>query len=152
MSASLPSLGYGLGLRSEYYQQILEQRPAVDWFEIISENYLVEGGKALYFLDAIGEHYPLVMHGVSLSIGGSHALDIDYLRQLKQLADEYELHVDPDAVVEEIGVGQQQRVDLGAADADEQYRKIAGAEAEAAQPSDAERYLRLLAGRAEGSR
>ena len=61
------TLGFGLGLRSEYYQQILEQRPAVDWFEIISENYLVGGGKALYFLDAIGEQYPLVMHGVSLS-------------------------------------------------------------------------------------
>lgn len=51
-------LGFGLGLRSEYYQQILEQRPAVDWFEIISENYMVEGGKALYFLDAIKEQYP----------------------------------------------------------------------------------------------
>ena len=58
------TLGFGLGLRSEYYQQILEQRPAVDWFEVISENYLVDGGKALYFLDAIKEHYPLVMHGV----------------------------------------------------------------------------------------
>ena len=81
------SLGFGLGLRSEYYQQILEQRPAVDWFEIISENYMVGGGKALYFLDAIKEQYPLVMHGVSLSIGGSHEIDADYLRQLKNLAD-----------------------------------------------------------------
>ncbi|UVJ41912.1 DUF692 domain-containing protein [Pseudomonas sp. LS1212] len=81
------ALGFGLGLRSEYYQQILEQRPAVDWFEIISENYMVGGGKALYFLDAIKEQYPLVMHGVSLSIGGPHAVDTDYLRQLKNLAD-----------------------------------------------------------------
>lgn len=81
------TLGFGLGLRSEYYQQILEQRPAVDWFEVISENYLVDGGKALYFLDAIKEHYPLVMHGVSLSIGGAHALDLDYLRRLRKLAD-----------------------------------------------------------------
>ena len=80
-------LGFGLGLRSEYYQQILEQRPAVDWFEIISENYMVGGGKALYFLDAIKEQYPLVMHGVSLSIGGPHEIDADYLRQLKNLAD-----------------------------------------------------------------
>lgn len=80
-------LGYGLGLRSEYYQTILEQRPAVDWFEILSENYLVEGGKALYYLDAIAEHYPLVMHGVSLSIGGPHALDTAYLQRLKQLAE-----------------------------------------------------------------
>ncbi len=87
MSSATPSLGYGLGLRSAYYSEILEQRPAVDWFEIISENYLVDGGKALYFLDAIGEHYPLVMHGVSLSIGGPHPLDQDYLRQLKRLAD-----------------------------------------------------------------
>lgn len=80
------TLGFGLGLRSEYYQQILEQRPRIDWFEVISENYLVDGGKALYFLDAIKEHYPLVMHGVSLSIGGAHALDLNYLRRLRKLA------------------------------------------------------------------
>ncbi|MFV3385176.1 DUF692 domain-containing protein [Pseudomonas sp. NY15364] len=80
------TLGFGLGLRSEYYQQILEQRPRIDWFEVISENYLVDGGKALYFLDAIKEHYPLVMHGVSLSIGGAHALDLSYLRRLRKLA------------------------------------------------------------------
>ncbi len=86
MNAGQDSLGFGLGLRSTYYQAILEQRPAIDWFEIVSENYLVEGGKALYFLDAIGEQYPLVMHGVSLSIGGPHELDRDYLRRLKHLA------------------------------------------------------------------
>ena len=87
MSVSIPSLGYGLGLRSAYYQQILEQSPNVDWFEVVSENFMVQGGKALYYLDAIAERYPLVMHGVSLSIGGPHALDPDYLKQLKQLAD-----------------------------------------------------------------
>ena len=86
MNAQRGNLGFGLGLRSTYYQAILEQRPAIDWFEIVSENYLVAGGKALYFLDAIGEQYPLVMHGVSLSIGGPHELDRDYLRQLKLLA------------------------------------------------------------------
>lgn len=86
MQTATTYLGYGLGLRSEYYQEILEHRPRVDWFEVLSENYLVEGGKALYYLDAIGEHYPLVMHGVSLSIGGPHALDLDYLQRLKQLA------------------------------------------------------------------
>ncbi|MFZ3153285.1 DUF692 domain-containing protein [Pseudomonas sp.] len=86
MNAQRGNLGFGLGLRSTYYQAILEQRPAIDWFEIVSENYLVEGGKALYYLDAIGEHYPLVMHGVSLSIGGPHQLDLDYLNSLKQLA------------------------------------------------------------------
>lgn len=87
MSSDAPCLGYGLGLRSHYYTEILEQRPPVDWFEILSENYLVDGGKALYYLDAIGEHYPLVMHGVSLSIGGPHALDMDYLQGLKRLAE-----------------------------------------------------------------
>ncbi|MFI8743843.1 DUF692 domain-containing protein [Pseudomonas sp. NPDC077186] len=86
MNAQRGNLGFGLGLRSTYYQAILEQQPAIDWFEIVSENYLVAGGKALYFLDAIGEQYPLVMHGVSLSIGGPHELDRDYLRQLKHLA------------------------------------------------------------------
>lgn len=80
-----PFLGYGLGLRPEYYETILSQRPAVDWFEIISENYLVDGGKPLYFLDRVRERYPLVMHGVSLSIGGSDPLDREYLRRLKQL-------------------------------------------------------------------
>lgn len=87
MSASLPCLGYGLGLRSAYYQQILEQSPPVDWFEVTSENFMVQGGKALYYLGAIAERYPVVMHGVSLSIGGPHALDPDYLNQLKLLAE-----------------------------------------------------------------
>lgn len=87
MSASLPCLGYGLGLRSAYFQQILEQSPAVDWFEVVSENFMVQGGKALYYLDAIAERYPVVMHGVSLSIGGPHALDLQYLKQLKQLSE-----------------------------------------------------------------
>jgi uncharacterized protein (UPF0276 family) len=74
-------------LRSAYYQQILDQSPAVDWFEIVSENFMVQGGKALYYLDAIAERYPLVMHGVSLSIGGPRSLDAGYLQQLKLLAD-----------------------------------------------------------------
>ena len=86
MNPDTPCLGFGLGLRSHYYEAILDQRPKVDWFEIVSENYLVDGGKALYYLDAIAEHYPLVMHGVSLSIGGPHALDRNYLQRLKQLA------------------------------------------------------------------
>ena len=81
-----PWLGYGLGLRPEHYQDVLEGKPAVDWFEVISENYLVDGGKPLHFLDRIRAHYPMVMHGVSLSIGGSDPLDFDYLAALKQLA------------------------------------------------------------------
>lgn len=78
-------LGFGLGLRTEYYDIILDQQPDVDWFEILSENYMVEGGKALYYLDAIRERYPVVMHGVSMSIGGTDPLDFDYLKQLKTL-------------------------------------------------------------------
>ncbi|MFZ2315917.1 MAG: DUF692 domain-containing protein [Gammaproteobacteria bacterium] len=81
-----PQLGFGLGLRTEHYTAILDEKPPVDWFEIITENYLVPGGKPLYFLDQIREHYPLVMHGVSLSMGSSDPLDLDYLKQVKKLA------------------------------------------------------------------
>ena len=81
-----PWLGFGLGLRPEHYSDVLERRPAVDWFEVISENYLVEGGKPLHFLDRIRAHYPVVMHGVSLSVGSTDPLDYDYLAALKRLA------------------------------------------------------------------
>ena len=80
------NLGFGLGLRTAYYEQILAERPPIDWFEILSENYLVPGGKPLYYLDRVREAYPLVMHGVSLSIGSVAPLDFDYLAQLKALA------------------------------------------------------------------
>lgn len=82
----LPYLGFGLGLRTQHYQDILESKPKVDWFEILSENYLIPGGKPLYFLDKIRADYPVVMHGVSLSIGSTDPLDTDYLKQLKALA------------------------------------------------------------------
>ena len=85
-----PYLGYGLGLRPVHYQDILEQLPAVDWFEALTENYLVPGGKPLYFLDRVREHYPVVLHGVSMSIGASEPLDLDYLRQVKALAQRIE--------------------------------------------------------------
>ena len=84
--ARQPFPGFGLGLRPEHYLEVLESLPVVDWFEIISENYLVDGGKPLHYLDRIREHYPMVMHGVSLSIGGSDPLDFGYLAALKQLA------------------------------------------------------------------
>jgi uncharacterized protein (UPF0276 family) len=87
-----PYLGYGLGLRKEHYETVLAEQPAVDWFEIISENYMVAGGKPLYYLDRIRERYPLVMHGVSMSIGGTDPLDRDYLMRLKALADRVEPH------------------------------------------------------------
>ena len=81
-----PFLGFGLGLRPDHYKEVLETLPAVDWLEIISENYLVDGGKPLHYLDRIREHYPMVMHGVSLSIGGTDPLDLEYLAGLKRLA------------------------------------------------------------------
>src|SRR5580704_2236440 len=77
--------GFGLGLRPEHYSEVLHSRPALDWFEIISENYLVPGGKPLYYLDRIREHYPMVMHGVSLSVGSSDPIDLTYLKQVKEL-------------------------------------------------------------------
>jgi len=80
------ALGFGLGLRPDHYESVLADRPAVDWFEVITENYLVPGGKPLYYLSRVREHYSLVMHGVSLSIGSSAPLDLAYLRQVKSLA------------------------------------------------------------------
>lgn len=79
-------LGFGLGLRTDHYESILEGRPRVDWFEALSENYLVPGGKPLYFLERIRADYPIVLHGVSLSIGSTDPLEDDYLKALKQLA------------------------------------------------------------------
>lgn len=78
-------LGFGLGLRPEHYEAILTEKPPVDWLEILTENYLIPGGKPLYYLDKIREQYPMVMHGVSLSIGSTDPLDWDYLQQVKQL-------------------------------------------------------------------
>ena len=85
-TTQLPNLGFGLGLRTEHYLPILETKPSIDWFEVLSENYMVPGGKPLYFLDKIRENYPVVMHGVSLSIGSTTAFNQDYLRDLKKLA------------------------------------------------------------------
>ena len=85
-SNTLPFLGFGLGLRKEHYHDILETQADVDWFEILTENYLVPGGKPLHYLDQICERYPVVMHGVSMSIGSSDPLNFDYLEQVKSLA------------------------------------------------------------------
>jgi uncharacterized protein (UPF0276 family) len=86
-AATYPFLGFGLGLRSEHYSAILESVPAIDWFEVLTENYLVDGGKPLYYLQRILERYPVVMHGVSLSVGSSGALNLAYLQRVKKLAD-----------------------------------------------------------------
>ena len=86
-----PHLGFGLGLRKEHYEAVLAERPEIGWFEVITENYLLDrdllgGGKALDYLDRIRAHYPMAMHGVSLSIGGTDPLDWGYLKALKALA------------------------------------------------------------------
>ena len=86
MSLLEPPLGFGLGLRTDHYEAILSDHPPVDWFEALTENYLVPGGKPLDYLRQIGERYPLVLHGVSLSIGSTEPLDHEYLGQLRQLA------------------------------------------------------------------
>lgn len=90
IAKQLPNLGFGLGLRTEHYQEILDTQPKVDWFEVISENYMIPGGKPLYYLDKIRADYPMVMHGVSLSIGSLSPLDKDYLLALKQLSERIE--------------------------------------------------------------
>lgn len=80
-----PFLGYGLGLRTDHYEDILSSDPPIDWLEIISENFMVPGGKPLHYLDRFRERYPIVMHGVSLSIGSTDPLNMDYLADLKKL-------------------------------------------------------------------
>ena len=82
-----PDLGIGLGLRTVHYAHLLEHWPDVGWFEIISENYMQTAGRPLDFLDRIAEKYPIVMHGVSMSIGSTDELDLDYLGELKALRD-----------------------------------------------------------------
>ena len=85
-----PFYGFGLGLRTEHFDAVLDENPAVDWFEIISENFMVAGGKPRHYLDAIRARYPLAMHGVSLSIGSTDPFDYKYLSDLRQLARDIE--------------------------------------------------------------
>jgi uncharacterized protein (UPF0276 family) len=80
--------GLGLGLRSKHFNYILENNPAVDWFEVISENFMDSGGRPRHVLRQIAERYPVVMHGVSLSIGSLDPLNTEYLKKLKNLAAE----------------------------------------------------------------
>jgi uncharacterized protein (UPF0276 family) len=82
-----PYLGFGLGLRPRHYRDILDGTPEIDWFEVISENYMVPGGQPLAILDRIAERYPVVMHGVSLSIASTQPFDEDYLDGLNALAE-----------------------------------------------------------------
>lgn len=83
----LKDLGLGVGLRTPHYDHVLTERPAVDWFEILSENYLDTDGRPRRVVDAIAAHYPIAMHGVSMSLGGTDPLDRTLLKKLKDLAD-----------------------------------------------------------------
>lgn len=87
-----PHLGFGVGLRTVHFDFILQNRPKVDWFEVISENFMDSRGRPRFVLRQIAERYPIVMHGVSLSIGSSDPLNFDYLNRLKALALEVRPH------------------------------------------------------------
>jgi uncharacterized protein (UPF0276 family) len=78
-------LGIGVGLRHHHYSEIFADKPAVDFFEIISENFMIDGGLPLYNLGRILEQYTVVQHGVSLSIASADPLNFDYLKKLKEL-------------------------------------------------------------------
>lgn len=108
---TLPNPGFGLGLRTAHYADFLAQPQPLDWLEIVSDNYLVPGGKPLQMLDRIRERQPMVMHGVAMSLGAVHGLDTDYLRQLAALAQ----RVQPLWISDHLcftGVGGQQLHDL----------------------------------------
>jgi uncharacterized protein len=83
----LPDLGLGVGLRTVHFGHVIERQPAVDFFEITSENFMDTGGRPLDILEAVAARYPIVMHGVSMSIGTTDPIDFDYLRKLKALAE-----------------------------------------------------------------
>lgn len=78
-------LGIGIGFRSKHHQQILEEKPAIDWLEIISENFMVDDGNPLEILEAVVEKYTVIPHGVSLYLGSCDPLNKEYLKQLKKL-------------------------------------------------------------------
>jgi len=83
----LPDLGLGLGLRTVHYSAVLEQQPPVDFFELLTENYLATDGRPLRVAEEVAARYPIVLHGVSMSLGSADPLDRGYLRQVKALAD-----------------------------------------------------------------
>lgn len=85
MHKKIPNLGIGIGLRPGHYEEIFSLKPDIDWFEIISENFMLDGGKPLEILDRILERYTVVQHGVNLAIGSPTPLDWDYLKKLKAL-------------------------------------------------------------------
>lgn len=84
---------FGLGLRRQHFDAVLAEAPAVDFFEILTENYLTLGGRARATLEQVAARWPVVMHGVSLSIGSTDPLDLDYLTRLRALADQLDASI-----------------------------------------------------------
>lgn len=110
-SPAFPRIGHGIGLRNQHWSQILEQKPSVDWFEIISENFMDAEGKTFRTLEKFRENYPIVTHGVSMSIGSADPLNPLYLKKLKSLID----RIDPAWFSDHLcwtGVNQIQSYDL----------------------------------------
>jgi uncharacterized protein (UPF0276 family) len=87
-----PDLGFGIGLRSVHFDHILKNNPTIDWFEVLSENYLDTGGRPLHVLEQVAERYPVVLHGVSLSVGSTDPVNFEYLGKLKALANRIKAH------------------------------------------------------------
>ena len=84
---NLPDLGCGIGLRTTHYPHILREWPEVDWFEILSENFMNTGGRPLWVLDQVAARYPVALHGVSMNIGTTDPVNRDYLDELRRLAE-----------------------------------------------------------------
>jgi len=78
--------GVGLGLRSAHYQEIFDTKPDVPWFELLSDNYMAEGGLPIHRAEKIRQNYPLTLHGVGMSLASADPLDLDYLSRLKTIA------------------------------------------------------------------
>jgi len=86
MSHPITFPGFGLGLRSPHYQEFLEQQVPVDFVEVISENFMLDGGRPLRILDQVRQKHEVSLHGVSMSVGSAHGLDLNYLARLRALA------------------------------------------------------------------
>lgn len=88
--SEFPFLGFGAGLRRPHYSHVLDQHLTVDWFEVVSENFMVPGGRPLQVLEKVRESYPIVLHGVSMSLGSTDPLNRQYLADLRTLARRFE--------------------------------------------------------------
>ncbi|HXJ33035.1 MAG TPA: DUF692 domain-containing protein [Candidatus Eisenbacteria bacterium] len=90
MAISVPYLGHGVGLRPQHYPAILDDGRRADWFEVISENFMLRGGRPLHVLERVRAERPIVLHGVSLSLGATDPLNDAYLVELRALAARYQ--------------------------------------------------------------